>query len=367
MIKSRHLVTFQIIALILAILLLITACGKKPPKAQPDTARLVKTMVIKSDDAGTYRVYPGRVSASQKVDLSFLVSGRLIKFPITESEEVKKDQLIAQIDPKDYEIKVAQFKAKYDHAKITYDRYKKLLPSDAISKAQYDEKKSLHDLAKANLDEAEKSLSDTYLYAPFSGFVANKYVENYQFVQSNQKIISLQDLSEIEIIIHIPEQDVARAKDVEELSADKGKKKIGMATFASIPDRKFPVTVKEAQTEADPKTQTYKITLLMPMPEKTIILPGMTSSVRIKFSSEKGVYSIPSHAVAVNTKGEHFVWLINMKTMKVAKQIVAVGNMSGENIKIKKGLKPGDRIVTAGVAYLENGMKVKLIEGRIGR
>jgi len=232
MITARR---YIILSIIIFFSITITSCGKEPPKPQPDLVRLVKTIVIKGDDAGTYRIYPGRVSASQKVDLSFLVSGRLIKFPIKESEEVKKEQLIAQIDPKDYEIKVAQFKAKYDHAKITYERFKKLLPTDAISKAQYDEKKSLHDLAKANLDEAEKGLSDTYLYAPFSGFVANKFVENHQYVQTNQKIISLQDLSELEIIIHIPEQDVARAEDIERLSTDKSKKEIGTATFPSIP------------------------------------------------------------------------------------------------------------------------------------
>lgn len=364
MLAARWLISFLIITLLS---LTISACGKESQKPPADLVRLVKTMVIEEDDAGSYRIYPGRVSASQKVDLSFLVSGRLIELPIRESEEVEKAQLIARIDPKNYEIKVAQYKAKYDHALITYVRYKKLLPSDAISKAQYDEKKSLHDLAKANLDEAQKSLNDTFLYAPFSGFIANKYVENHEYVQTNQKIISLQDLSELEIIIHIPEQDVARAQDIEKLASDSNKKKIGTATFPSIPGRTFTVSVKEAQTEADPKTQTYKVTLLMPMPEKTIILPGMTSSVRIKFASEKGVYSIPSHSVAVDTQGKHFIWLVNMKTMKVDKQIVDAGDMSGGNIEINKGLKPGDRVVTAGVAYLEEGMEVKLIEGRIGR
>lgn len=345
----------------------LSGCTKAPPKAPPEYSRLVKTMVIQRDDAGTYRNYPGRVSASQKVDLSFLVSGRLIQFPVKESEQVKKNQLVATIDPKDYEIKVRQFKAKYDHALITYERYKKLLPSDAISKAQYDEKKSLHDLAKANLDEAQKSLDDTHLYAPFAGFIANKYVENHQFVRANQKIVSLQDLAEIEIIINIPEQDIARAEEIEKLATETGEKQVGNVTFASIPGKSFPVRVKQAQTEADPKTQTYRITLIMKMPKDRIVLPGMTANVKMKFTSHQEGYYIPSHAVAVNTTGGHFVWIINMKTMKVSSQIVDAGDMRGGKIHIRTGLKPGDRIVTAGVAYLDNGMQVKLIEGRIGR
>lgn len=360
-------IKFQIIALIL--ILTVSACGKESATNKEEAPKLVKTMLVSANNSDLFRVYPGRVSAGQKVNLSFLLSGQLIKLPVKEGDKVKKAQLLAQIDPKEYEITAAEVKAKYDLAKITYERYKQLLPTDAISVSQYDEKKSLYELAKAQYEQALKTVADTKLFAPFSGIIAKRFVENYQYVQAKQPIVSLQDFSDLEIIVNIPEQDVARAQTIERLKNDEGKSVIiGQASFATIPNSSFPVTVKEASTEADLQTQTYQVIFRMPLPEKLIILPGMTANVSINFSAiENNIRYLPVDAVLFDTDGKPYVWLVNTKEMTVHKQLVTVGVIQNDEMQILSGIENDQTIVVAGGAYLHEGMKVKLLEGRIGR
>ncbi len=345
---------------------LASGCSDKSATPTSAPTVLVKTTVIGSDDTQTIRSYPGVVAASDSVNLSFLVSGRLIELPVFEGDTVKKGILLARIDPKDYQIKVDQQKAKYDLAKITFERYKKLLPTDAISKAQYDEKKSLYHLAKANLAEAKKKLSDTYLFAPFTGVVAVKYVDNHQYVMARQQIISLQNLSSLEVIINIPEEDVTKAENIKKLIDATGKERVGNIEFASLKDKSFPAYFKEAQFEADQQSQTYKITLTTPMPSNKKILPGMTATVKVEFSTKTPFYLVSPQAVAVDNQGKHYVWIINPKTQRVYRQKIQVGGLSYNKIKIIEGVKKGDEIVIAGIAQLEKNQQVKVIKGRIG-
>lgn len=354
--------------LALSVLVFLSACSDKQKAPVPEVVYTVRSVVVGDMGSGGLRSYPGKVSASQKVDLAFEVAGKLNKFPVREGQEVEKGELLTSLDARDYENDVAEKQAKYDHAEITYHRFKDLVSSGTVSQSAYDEKVAMFKVAGANLSISKKALADTFLYAPFSGLIARRYVENFQYIQPKQRILSLQDVKDLEIIINVPEQDVVRAGDIQRISGKVGEKDVvGKASFASLPGRDFSVYIKEFKTEADPKTQTYRVTLLMPSPDDKRVLPGMTATVKIKFSSKTAKqYSIPIQAVSVGEKGDHFVWVIDQSTMRVKKKVVKVGAMGGDNISVLQGLKAGDRIVTAGVAYLADNMKVRIITGKIG-
>lgn len=357
------------IIIALAMLLCLSGCGDKKEKTEVQKPRLVKTLVVGTTDTAAHRSYPGRVSASQTVLLSFEVPGRLIQLPIVEGQEVKKAQLLARLDPHDYQLEVDRKKARYDHARATYLRYKELLRTDAVSRSAYDEKDALYKIAKADLETAKKALRDTYVHAPFSGYVAKRFVDNYQHVQAKESIISLQDITDVEIIINIPEQTLAGTSPPDRETQKRQRNAvIGHVTFSNFPGREFPVRLKEFSTEADRETQTYKVTLIMSPPKEVIILPGMTATVTGKIvPEEKGRFRVPTDSVATDKKGQFYVWIVQEPAMTVKRRIVRLGEMSGSSVFVVNGLKEGDRIVTAGVAYLFEGMKVKPLQGRIGK
>ena len=342
--------------------LLISSCGKEEEAVTEEVARPAKIMTIAFQGDVSVRKLPGKVRASQRVDLAFKVSGPLIELPIEEGHEVKKGEVIARILPRDFKTNLVKAKARALEAKQQYKRYKDLYIKKQVSKADFDRYKSENDVANAGQKETQDALEDTYLRAPFSGVVAKKYVENFQEVQAKQSIVSLQDLSHIEILVDVPEIIMATAR--------KKGSHVAFAEFAANPGKHYPLSLKEYSTEADPQTQTYRAVLEMPAPEGINILPGMTATVIGTVELGEGVQDAPFlvsvNAVFADEADRQYVWVVNPETMLVKRREVKVGSVTGKSIRILDGLLPNERIVTAGVDYLQEGMKVREIKGKIG-
>jgi multidrug efflux pump subunit AcrA (membrane-fusion protein) len=400
---------------------MLCACSKKQAPVQA-VVRPVKSMVIQKPETSAIRTYPAKVQASKKVTLTFKVSGPLIKLPIKEGDDVKKGALLARIDPRDYktalakissaistarsklksmkaarpedikvlEAQVSAAKAQLDQANHDYERYSGLYEQNLASKAEYDRFKSMRDIARAQLssarqnlekgqkgarsediqamvsdieglkarkNEALHALEDTYLKAPFSGTVAKIFVENFQNIRAGEPILSLQDISGLEIIINAPERVVAESSSLDCF--------VVSAFFSSLPGKSYPLKVKEFAVEADPQTRSYRVVFAMRTPENSIILPGMTCTVKTVdtcIQKNRSTFRIPVNATFADAHGKSFVWIIDPDTMTVHKRAVEQGDMTGDSIRIRKGLNAGERIVTAGVNYLQEDMKVRLLQ-----
>jgi RND family efflux transporter MFP subunit len=207
---------------------------------------------------------------------------------------------------------------------------------------------------QAAVDEAKNKLKYTYLRAPFDGVIARRYVDNFQEVRMKQPVVTLDDLSSVEILVDVPENLMAviRAGEAE-----------GVAEFPSNPGKQYPVTLKEFATRADPTTQTYQVVLTMPAPDDIRVLPGMTASVSGKEAVRDTAAEhivIPAIAVFADESGKSNVWVVDPETMKVAERPVETGELTGSaSIQILKGLNPGDQIAVTGVAQLREGMQVR--------
>ncbi|MBW2207153.1 MAG: efflux RND transporter periplasmic adaptor subunit [Deltaproteobacteria bacterium] len=355
-------------------ILSFTACGKKEPEVAKEVIRPVKTLTVKSGAGVEGLTLPGKVRASKRVNLAFKeVGGRLSHLPIAgkEGQDVKKGALLARIDPKDFQTNLANAqgrlktaKAGQELAKKEYARVKRIRDKDpgAVSGADIDRKmeavnqsegriKSL----KATVDDARNQLSYTYLRAPFSGVIARRFVDNFQEVKPKQPIVSLQDITNVEILVDVPENVIA-------ISPGDSKYKI-VVEFPTLPGKQYPVNVKEKATDADPSTQTYQVVLQMPQPKEIRVLPGMTATVKASISGRRtteGDITIPAIAVLADPKGQDYVWVVDTKEMTVKKRDVSIGRVTGsEDIRILKGLKGGENIVVAGVLKLQDGMKVR--------
>lgn len=361
-ISKHHLILLAIslVFLLMIVFVFVHSCSGPKKVVEPE-AKLVKSMLIQSNQNIFNRTLPGKVYANQKVDLSFQVTGTLNELPIREGMLVKKHQLIGRLDPRDYQISVANAKAKYENANSLLKRYKQLLDTKYLSPADYEQQKMKMEVTKADLDKADKDLSDTYLYAPFEGLIAKQYVNNFEYVQAKTPIISLQDSEDIEIHIDMSEQDFALTGGLENLNnAVETKRTVAYVSFPALSKAEYPVTLKEYATEANPKTQTFLFKLTMPKIKDIPILPGMTALARfVKSGTNVQSFNVPLSAVNVDINGKYYVWIITPAANKATKRIVTVGKVEGENIQILNGLSIGDRIITAGTKLVEEGMKVR--------
>jgi RND family efflux transporter MFP subunit len=333
----------------------------------------VKVAKIESTAQAFARSYPGTVRAAQRVDLAFQVSGPLIKLPVEEGQGVKQGDLLARIDPRDYEVdlrnargQLSKAKAALELAKKDYDRVVRIRKQDpgAISGAMVDSKLEAVDRAKAEIksltasvDAAKLQLSYTYLKAPFSGVIATRHVDNFQEVRAKQPIATLDDISNVEILVDVPESIIARVKGSGSAKA--------MARFEAAPGKEYPLTLKEYSTRADPKTQTYRIVLTMPRPEDINVLPGMTATVHgtSPTEAEAHLFIIPAIAVFADEAGNSHVWVVDPKENTIQRRKVTTGDLTGTaSVQITDGLEAGQMVAVSGVSRLREGMKVKPVE-----
>lgn len=374
--KKMSTSAFCLVAILSVIL---AACGKKAEETPREVVRPVKTMTVSTAADISGLTLPGTVRASQRVELAFQeVGGRLIELPIEgrEGQEVKQDELLARIDPKDFETNLRNVQgrlkesvASLDLAKSEYKRVQRIQKQDpgAVSGADIDRKREAVNAMegrirslRAEVEAAKDQLSYTYLKAPFAGRIAQRFVDNFQDVKLKQAILALEDVSQVEILIGVPENVVAVFRDTEE------EKIKAAARFPTAPDKQFELQLKEFATRADTATQTFQVVMQMPQPENLNIFPGMTATVTLSVGSSATSDSeilIPAIAVVAKPDGTSFVWEIDSKDMTVHQRVVQVGAILGsEDIQIKDGLKGGETIAVAGVLKLQEGMKVRLWE-----
>ncbi len=340
----------------LIILFFLCSCGKKEDvKVKP--VRAVKWIILGQDNNSLFVDLPGEVQAVERAFLAFQVPGQIIELPIIIGQQVKKGQLLARLDDKNYMNELNKAKAVERKAKVDYERYKELNEKKVVSDKEYEQKRRNYVVAITNRKTAEKNENDTYLKAPFAGIIATKSVKNYQNVKAEEKIIMLQNLKKLEIVVHVP---------VREFTPETRGDLEMYAVINNFKKEKFKLKIREFSTSIDKDTMTYQVTLEMIIPEnfKGRVLPGMLANVYITVKNSKAANGImiPVQAVVADAKGNTFVWIVNPETYTVSKRPVVTGGLAGADILITEGIKNSEWLVTSGVHYLHPGQKVKKYE-----
>jgi len=332
------------------------ACGGGEPPPPPEVVRPIATFQV-GQGLTSRLTFPGTVQAAGRAQLAFRVSGPLIELPVNEGDEVRQGQLIARIDPRDYQIAVAEEKANFDQAAADAVRYKRLYEREAVALAELEVREARRNVSEARYQQALADLRDTRLRAPFDGQIGIKYVQNFEDVRAKEQILSLHNLNEIEIVINVPEQIIASVRE--------GMTKTIVAAFDAAPGRQYPVTVLEFAVNADPNTQTFPVTFTMPQPDDLNVFPGMTalivvSDIAMAEEEPDAPLTVPAHAVFSDEAGNSHVWVIDPGDMTVHERQVSVGPVTGtDGIVVLGGLEAGETIAAAGVFQLQEGQQVR--------
>jgi RND family efflux transporter MFP subunit len=353
--------------------MMLSACERAEPLRE-EPVRPVRA--IKVGEAGplTGRSFPGRARAHNEADLSFRVSGPLIVLPNDiVGREYTASEVISRIDPRDYEVKVADIEAQLARARASakraaseYKREQNMFKEDpgATSQTALDRKSAQRDQTvadvkslSASLDAAQDQLEYTYLKAPFAGKVVQQYVQNFEDVRAKEPIVRLLDTSLIEMVVNIPENMISNAPYVTNIRVH----------FDAFKERAIPAEIKEIGTEASRTTRTYPVTLLMNQPEDIKILPGMAgrSTADEGTAEDRKLHGITVPISAIfspEDNGSSYAWVFDEPTTTVSRREVTTGELTDYGVKVLEGLNPGEWVVTAGVSYLTEGQTVKLLE-----
>lgn len=345
----------------------------QPETERPRPPRRVFATRVADPSGLTERAFPGRAKAAQEVNLSFRVSGPLIAFPVDVGDELKAGDVVARIDPQDYETALRSLRGQLEQEQARAKRAQQDLTRDesifkddpgAISQAAIDRSRQAVDSAnasvrslEASVENAEDRLGYTYLKAPFDGVVVETYVENFETVLPRQPILRLLNLSTIEFVINVPENLIGYAPYVEDINV----------VFDALPDVQVPAKIKEIGKEATQATRTFPVTLVMDQPAGGAILPGMagqaSASAHLPEEAMEAGIEIPATAVfSGEDPANSYVWVVDEASKRLSRRAVDLGQLSRFGVLIKGGLKAGEWIVIKGVHSLDDGEQVRIID-----
>lgn len=401
---------------------------KKEIVEEPVVARPVKTVVLDTTMVEHDRVFPGAVRAAMRVDIAFRVSGQLIERPITRGQSVKKGDLLAKLDPRDFESQVKNARASLDgavarlasmrtgrpediatleaalasaQAKLTeassnYRRITNLFEKQAVAKTQYDQAKATLDVSTANVNSARQELAKGKAGARPEDIAAQEasiqglesQLKKAEDALADTQLVAPFDGLVAELFVDnfqsvAADQKIAVIHDLKhmEITIDmpgtlildfqKHDTNVAIeAVFSNLPGRKFPLKFKEIATQANAQTQTYSTTFTLENTGDTVVLPGMVADVRLSFSAfttETTGFIVPADAVIAGTGADQYVWKVVVSGeggLVVKKMSVIVDGYTNDRVAVTGELAVGDRIVTAGVKYLLEGTPVTLYEAK---
>ncbi|MCW8333274.1 efflux RND transporter periplasmic adaptor subunit [Vibrio sp. SCSIO 43135] len=346
---------------LLSLPILLAGCGKPVENVEP---ALPKVRVANLDNkvVSDSLYFPAVANAAERSHLSFRVSGEISLLNVKEGDRVKKGDILAEIDPTDYQLDVDNASARYTVIDSQYRRSSPLVKKGLLAKSQFDEIAAQRQIALAELQLAKLRLSFTMLRAPVDGIISRVAVDQFENIQVGQQIVNIHSVDSVEVLIQLPDRLYSNQPSQEKLEK--------INAIVRVPSgNEYQAEIKEFTTEPDPATRTFTVTLTLPMPEDEYILDGMAVEVTSRGQSiglglNIGV-RVPIEAI-FNADGdeleraEKFVWVVN-DNKTVSKRKVIVGKASKRDLQILDGLDTEDTVVIAGVSKLREGMKVDVI------
>jgi RND family efflux transporter MFP subunit len=351
------------ILVVLGIAASVAGCKGEAAAIQEQIVRPVKVALVAPATQGRSLTYSGVVRPRIESALGFRVPGKIVARVVNVGDRVEVGQVIARLDETDLRLAetaaraaVAAARSRRDMTNDNLKRANVLLPKAIISQAAHDTRRNELDAAAAALESAEAQLRQAVnavgyatLKADKAGIVTSVTSEPGQVVGAGQAIVSLAQSGETEIAVAVPEQDATRLS-------------IGQPVKASLwagPLRdSVDGRIREIAGQADPASRTYAVRISVERPPQAMRL-GMTATVALTLEENIAPVLVPLTALT-ESDGGTVAFVVDAVSKVVRKTAVDVGGVGENSVQIVRGLQIGDMVVSAGVQFLRDGMRVRL-------
>ncbi len=360
-------------------MILLSGCGLN--YQWPTETPTVTVVKAKTEKIRPRTEYIGQLVVYKQVELRARVSGFLEKRNFKSGQFVKKGQTVYQIEKAQYQIAVEAAEANYEEANdilenatIEFDRVKKLTPSGAVSKKEYDYTRSQYKQAKAKnlackaaLEQAKLNLSYTDIKAPFDGYIALTSVDEGALIgPESPPLTTLTVFRPIYAEFNVTEAEAITGAQEFEKSNKNWTKAYGTELLPNI-DVKLILTngteynhtgvVDYVSYTVDPLTDTVLLRAVFENPD-AILMPGGFVTVILEHKNEIEAVIIPQEAVQQNQGGKYVLTVSKDNTIQM--QYVTLGITHNKGFVVTSGLKAGEAVVIKGLQMVHEGSKVKV-------
>ena len=326
----------------------------------------VLATAARTADVPVYLDGVGTAKALNTVTVRAQVDGKLINISFTEGQEVPKGYVLAKIDPVTYQAaydqtvaKKAQDEAQLANARLDFERYTRLMATNAVNKQQLDTQKALVsqleaqvNLDQASIDNARAILSYTDIIAPITGRTGIRLVDEGNLVRAADTtgIVILTQLKPISVFFSLPQQNLP--------DLTKGMAEGPLPVDALTADGKSALDkgkVLVIDNQVDQTTGTVKLKAEFPNADLQL-WPGQFVNARVLIDTLRQVVVVPTAAIQRGPNGT-FVYVVKDDNT-VTVRPVTLTQQDDVRAVVATGLRPGERVVTTGFARLTEGTQV---------
>ncbi|WP_298367117.1 efflux RND transporter periplasmic adaptor subunit [uncultured Lutibacter sp.] len=325
-------------------LVLFFGCSEKKEETKKVKIYKVEVAKITANTEKEVLNYSGTIEADNTVSLGFMASGRVSNILVQEGQKVKKGQLLAIIDATSYKNAFDIANAGLELANDNYTRLEQLYIKGSLPERDFIAVKVAVAQANANKNLAAKNLTDTKLYAPFSGMITQKQTEIGAITAPSVPAFTIMKTDKVYATAAISESEISKLK-------------IGSEAMVEIPSMNKIVNGKVAiiNHSADALTRTFTVKVRLDNLENEL-LPGMISNIKINTNNTQNVISIPANTVLRDANDITYVYVVQNNI--ATKKRVTIGNFMGNNVIVTNGLAINDVLVSKGYTNIKDGQKV---------
>ncbi len=315
-----------------------------PRKVKCHTATLVNQSFVSSS-------FAGRVVAASDLNLGFRVAGIIEDIVVKEGAMVRKGEVIALLDSRDYELQLAATQAEYDAIKAEVDRVVELYAEQSVSANDYDKATNGLRAITTKLEAHKNSLADCKLRAPIDCYLIKANFGKGEAVAAGTPIVSIISTGAPQIIVDIPADSYLKREQMANATA----------VVEHLNQREFKLSIRSISPKGN-LNQLYRVTFDVERnKEGNYPAVGMSATVNMNFYSDTmSLVEVPLSAIA-ERNGSSLVWVVKDGVVS-AREVLVIKTMSNGMAFVRGGISGGDMVVEAGINTLAEGDSVVSID-----
>jgi len=345
-------VKYLIVTLLLLSSISFTGCSEsdgntKAAKKEEINRVSVKTIELKGEKYSDFISVVGTIKPFQKALLSATEGGKITKFHKDKGEFVKKGETILEIDNELLKASLDGTKAQFELAEITFQKQEMIYKQNVNSEIQYLQAKYGMEQLKANLKMIQTRYNNTFIIAPFSGYIDYKFYDEGEHAPVGQPIVNLINISKVKIEAGVPENFITSVKkgDITTVLVNAvGKEYNGKISFVG--------------TSVNATNRTFPIEITILNKEKQL-KPELISEVKIQTKYYEKIITIPTEVITRVDNG-YVVYVEN--NGKAESREVKIIKRTGGRVAVSDGLNDGDKLIVVGYQSLIHGQAINVVE-----
>jgi membrane fusion protein (multidrug efflux system) len=298
----------------------------------------------------------GTLRAANGADLAMEVAGLVTEVNLKSGEDVKQGQVLLQLRDGDDVAHLQQLEANAQLSKITFERARKQLDAQAISKADYDTAAADYKARQAAVEQQKVLVDKKQLRAPFAGRAGIITTSPGDYLSAGTAVVTLQQLDPLYVDFNVPQSELGRLKVGQSVSL----------ALDAYPGRVFSGKLSAINPKVDANTRNVQVEATVPNHDQTLT-PGMFAKVSVDVGQLRRQLTLPQAAIVYNPYGDT-VYVVQPSKGKdehgkpqpptVQQAFVTTGDTRGDQVAILKGITAGTEVVTSGQLKLKNGAPI---------